>query len=563
MNKAICEEYQRCFAPFSCEDGNGHEKLVETLIQAGVDVNKCDSFSCQQLLGCSTYNAQCLDLLIKAGADVNTSFCNDQTLLMFCAERGHSSSLKLLIAAGADIEASDDKGNTALGKAAENRHPECVAALIEAGMDVNAVDRWNATAILHTTFGCGTNSTAADAAHCVSLLIEAGADVNQINDFHNTALQFAAEYNLPDCVRLLINAGANVNEAVTEIDRRDVSHSVDGELALSRAAREGHFQCVGLLVDGGADVNIRDECGCTPLITCLAGAQSGLENNYLRCQPRLDKRHEYIECIKILLNAGSDVNEMNGYGATALTVAVESGFEECVDTLMEGNVDLNKRYTDDENLLMYAAGNGYGRFMDFPIEKGADLNASNNFGSTALLWAAKQGRIVCLEKLISLGADVNRSTRTGVTALGAISTKYKKLKCAQMLLKAGAHIDGNFKSYIPSQIMKSMLWVAGASINLGLQNTANRKRLINIARESIRRHLMSVSPVNLFTKVDQLKSTQNLPTSLCSFLLYDMSLDVEYKDPESGVDGSGENDFIPNTDLEESFPENVMDVLDV
>ena len=552
VNKSICEEYQKCFA-YSCTDKNGHGKFVETLIQAGADVNKCDSFSCQQLLGCSTYNAQCLDLLIKEGADVNTTFYKGQTLLMFCAERGNSCSLKLLIAAGADLEATDERGDTVLRKAAENRRPECVAALIEAGVNVNAVDRWNATALLHTTFGCGGNPNTDDVAQCVSLLIEAGADVNQINYFRNTALQFAAEYNLPDCVRLLINAGASVNESVAE--SWEFSHIVEGELALSRAAREGHLECVSLLVDGGADVNIRDENGCTPLIACLTGAQGGLKNCQLSCQPRLDKRHDYIECIKILLNARADVNEMNEYGCTALTIAVESGFEDCVDVLMKGKVDLNKKYTNGASLLMYAAGNCFTRFVDFLVDKGADVNATNKSGSTPLICAAKLGWDVCVEKLISLGADVNRSTKTGVTALDAASARCSnnKLKCAQMLLKAGAHIDGNFKSYIRSEVMKDMLCAAGASTKSGVPKNVDKKLdLKNICRETIRCHLMSLNPVNLFYKVDQLKSTLSLPTSLCSFLLYDMSLDVEYKHPIiSFVYGSSRSGLTHNSELED------------
>ena len=550
VNKAISEEYQKCLA-FSCIDKNGHGKFVETLIHAGVDVNKCYSFYYQQLLACSAYNAECLDLLIKGGADVNTSFYMGKTLLMFYAERGHSSSMKLLIAAGADIEATDERGDTVLRKAAENRHPECVAALIEAGVNVNAVDRWNATALLHTIFGRALNSNTADAAQCVSLLIKAGADVNQINYFRNTALQFAAKYNLPDCVRLLINAGANVNEAVTE--SWQFSHTVEGELALSRAAKLGHVQCVSLLVEGGADVNMRDESGCTPLITCLTEAQGGLCACQLRCLPRLDKRHEYVECIKILLNAGADVNEMDGYGCTALAIAVQSEFEDCVDVLMEGNVDLNKGYTDGASLLMYAAGNGLSRFVDFLVGKGADVNATNTSGSTAVIWAAKQGRIVCFEKLISLGADVNKSTNTGFTALEAASSRYNNLKCVQMLLKAGAHIAGKFKSQIPSGIMKNMLCAAGTSthsIDLLHNVVRDKQGLRNTCREAIRCHLMHLSPVNLFIKVERLKSTLSLPTSLCSFLLYDMSLDVEYKDPESAVYGSGRNGFVPNSDLE-------------
>ena len=75
--------------------------------------------------------------------------------------------------------------------------------------------------------------------------------------------------------------------------------------------------------------------------------------------------------------------------------------------------------------------------------------------------------------------------------------------------------------------MKMLLLAAGLPTNVPFED--QELTLRNMRRKAIRYHLKSLSPVNLFSQVEQLRST--LPSLLCSFLVYDMSLDLEYEDP--------------------------------
>jgi len=87
-------------------------------------------------------------------------------------------------------------------------------------------------------------------------LIKRGGSVN----WHNpnvdgdTALMMASTFECEGCVRLLIKSGANVN------DTND-----DGWSALHYAAHKGHLAIAKRLLEGGADLTLRNNQGNTAL----------------------------------------------------------------------------------------------------------------------------------------------------------------------------------------------------------------------------------------------------------------------------------------------------------
>jgi len=82
---------------------------------------------------------------------------------------------------------------------------------------------------------------------------------------------------------------------------------------LLEASLKGQLEEVKLLIEVGADVNVKDEFGYTPLMEASTNDQ--------------------IEVIKLLIESGADVNAKNKFKNTALARAYMYGYEEIFDLL--------------------------------------------------------------------------------------------------------------------------------------------------------------------------------------------------------------------------------------
>ena len=90
----------------------------------------------------------------------------------------------------------------------------------------------------------------------MAMLIEAGADVNERNEFGSTALIIAACRGRNQLVDILLRSGAEINATVEG----------SGRTALACAVEREHTETVRLLIEAGADLEMADKQGNTPLM---------------------------------------------------------------------------------------------------------------------------------------------------------------------------------------------------------------------------------------------------------------------------------------------------------
>ena len=106
----------------------------------------------------------------------------------------------------------------------------------------------------------------------MKLLIEKGADLNMVHlTTGETALYRAAEQSNPLCAMELLKAGADVNIA-----------NNDGQTPLMVAVKRGSISLVALLIHSGADVNVVDNNGMNPLALTAVHACNIGKNSYDR-----------------------------------------------------------------------------------------------------------------------------------------------------------------------------------------------------------------------------------------------------------------------------------------
>jgi uncharacterized protein len=172
--------------------------------------------------------------------------------LVEAARKGDLAAVERLIGRGANVNARDNRGRSALLAATHGNHVAVARALIAAGADVNAKDDIEDSPYLH--------AGAEGRTEILKMTLAAGADLTSVNRYGGTALIPAAHHGHPEAVKILL---------ATAIDKDHVNKL--GWTALLEAVILGdggptHTEIVRLLVEAGADVNLPDREGVTPLV---------------------------------------------------------------------------------------------------------------------------------------------------------------------------------------------------------------------------------------------------------------------------------------------------------
>jgi len=120
-----------------------------------------------------------------------------------------------------------------------------------------------------------------------------------------------------------------------------------------------------------------------------------------------------------LIASGADVNAKDAGGNTALHSAAWSGQEEIVKLLLSHGADPDPKRRDGLTPLINAAGPGAERHgkgcVELLLAKGANINATDGDGETALHKAAYYGNSDVVEILLAHGASINATNKMGRT----------------------------------------------------------------------------------------------------------------------------------------------------
>lgn len=177
-----------------------------------------------------------------------------------------------------------------------------VLKLLQDGADINATDGRGRTAVMAATYE--------NKADMVKALINKGADINIRDNNLNNVLLYAGASGYLDIVKLAVDAGAD-----TKLTNRF------GGTALIPASERGHVEVVQeLLTQSDVDVNHINKLHWTALLEAIMLGNGG-------------ERHQNI--VQLLVKHGADVNIADGDGITPLNHARQKGFKEIADILIE------------------------------------------------------------------------------------------------------------------------------------------------------------------------------------------------------------------------------------
>ncbi|XP_008398667.2 protein phosphatase 1 regulatory subunit 12A isoform X5 [Poecilia reticulata] len=236
---------------------------------------------------------------------------DDGAVFLAACSSGDTEEVLRLLDRGADINYANVDGLTALHQACIDDNIDMVTFLVEHGASVNQPDN-EGWIPLHAAASCGYLDIA-------EYLISQGANVGVVNSEGETPLDIAEEEPMEELLQNEINRqGLDIEAARKEEERimlrdarqwlnsgqiQDTRHAKSGGTALHVAAAKGYVEVLKLLIQAGYDVNIKDYDGWTPL---HAAAHWGKE-----------------EACRILVENLCNMELVNKMGQTAFDVADE------------------------------------------------------------------------------------------------------------------------------------------------------------------------------------------------------------------------------------------------
>ncbi|MEE2638642.1 MAG: ankyrin repeat domain-containing protein [Acidobacteriota bacterium] len=372
---------------------NASVATLDRLLTAGADVNLAQTSGLTPLMTAArTGHLGVVETLLSRGAKVNASTAETgSTALMWAVSESHERVVRALLETGADPHPSTDKGFTPLLFAAQNGDIDIAEMLLSAGVDPNETGA-DGTHALPFAIVVGRDVFA-------RFLLERGADPNgrmggipALHTAVGSVFTWLSDWNRrhngfdryatfgrqaldPDrrlaLVETLLARGADPNGRITTSamlmsyigwprkgafepfacgtgDLRGATPLWVAAFELNRPTTEAGRTTTGAAAGGailrtllaaGADQYLTTDDGTTPFM-----AAAGLGRSTYRPREPRGVRSESAEVsVRVLLEAGAELDAVNEADFTALHGAAFRGLNEVVEYLVQQGADIDAR----------------------------------------------------------------------------------------------------------------------------------------------------------------------------------------------------------------------------
>lgn len=403
-------------------------------------------------------------------------FDDGQSPLHFAAIYGHEAIAEYLLKHKADASAQDSSGATPLHEAVRYGNLSIAELLLKNGANVNAKDNLGKTPIMLIVPKERLVPT-------YDLLISHKADINQKDMFGDTLIHNATMMNVDSSILAkLIENGADVNV-----------RNKEGVTPLEIAVQKQDVKTVKLLTANGADIHTKDTNGNSPLSLSMnastemfeavinesnATTQDSEGNTPLHTALLVDAPFSKISYI---ISLTSDINIRNRDGNSALYIAAQKNLQKVGEMLLSKDADIFSTNTNNSSPLRLALKNG-GAVQDWLITS-KTIKETDGSGNTALHYAAEWQYAEAIKSLLTKGADIKVRNANGETPLFN-AAKSNNPQIIQQLVDGGADIQSR-DNLGNSAIQIAVRWDAPESvkklvelgININSQNSSGKSAL--------------------------------------------------------------------------------------
>ena len=369
------------YTVFVYASSNSDIEMLKLLVELDVDINMVDGdgYTCfyRNIIVSYPGDWDLLEVLIKLGANPNIpAIVNMDSPLWLVKRTKDKHGQKIL----ENLGVVDDPWKPALHRAAKRSSGEAsLQALIDNGADVNAVDFLGNTPLHYAFFG--------NCSEAMDILIANKASINAVNKYGMTPLHYLFHARvrgsqIPQRIQSMLAIGAdptiqNFNgETVLHFACKELGRSPEvlqyiihkggdinqpnkmGFYPLHLAGKKQNL--VSILIEGGADLEVRTRNGVTPLSHSIS------------------KRRKNVT--DILLKAGANVNTVSYMGWTPLHYAAWNGATDTIKDLVSRGGDLSSVTLDGKSVLDIAEEKGKAETYTFIKNYLAALNSNGSDG---------------------------------------------------------------------------------------------------------------------------------------------------------------------------------------
>jgi serine/threonine-protein phosphatase 6 regulatory ankyrin repeat subunit B len=369
------------------------------------------------------------------------------------------------------LNARDDRGFTALICAIKQCRYDLASALIAAGADVKARGSDGTTALIACVnfdiriaerrieigrdVEAQTRRVNDEIKMIASQLLERGANKYTRASDGSTLLMHACTRGHAGLVEVLL-VRSELEDGILLRRWVDWVHAVDdfGDTALHMAVANGNVDCIKVLIGAGFDVNCKDSYGLTALHTCTG-----------------------VEMTRLLLELGADPRRVDCSGKTVL---MTPGSVARLRLLLETAPDLVGVKDDSgQGIVAYLSSfnEGYEALRElfrFCEVHGVDVGTNNkdDDGETALYTAMWRLNLPTVKLLLEKGVDVMSHNNRGVTVLMhpfLVEERFREMFAYQPLHEC-------LKAVIDAAVLRSSGGVVGAAADAEAQEETVAKR---------------------------------------------------------------------------------------
>ena len=322
----------------------GNISLLEAFLSKGLDVNVQDKGGCSAIsIATRSNKLEVIQYLISKGANPDIAEEAGYTALMLASSYGHKDIVEYLLSQGGSLKKTAESGRTAFHLACMKGQFEIVELLIPYLDDINVLDFAGRTPLVDAIIEGQTS--------IIQLLLSQDKiDVNVSSEDFRPLICCVVYAGVKE-LKLLLEKG------VEDLNAQDN----EGRTALYRATEKGHFECIQELLLKGADPNIANKMGHTPLseicqkydilweqrkqiIEVLYRYDANLNFKSALSTPLLEAFYcdDSMKVVSLLLDLGADINLRATEGASVLSCAISMNRPDCVQELLTRGSEVNE-----------------------------------------------------------------------------------------------------------------------------------------------------------------------------------------------------------------------------